>query len=67
MGYKQSLAHEPWPAVNPEYLKVDIIEYPVSFNGKMRFKIELPADMGREEIEKAVLEDARSEKWTGGT
>jgi leucyl-tRNA synthetase len=33
----------------------------------MRFKIELPADMGREEIEKAVLEDARSEKWTGGT
>ncbi|MFZ2339581.1 MAG: leucine--tRNA ligase [Bacteroidales bacterium] len=67
MGHKQSLAHEPWPAVNPEYLKVDIIEYPVSFNGKMRFKIELPADMGKEEIEKAVLEDARSEKWTGGT
>ena len=67
MGYKQSLAHEPWPAVNPEYLKVDIIDYPVSFNGKMRFKIELPADMGSEEIEKAVLEDSRSEKWTGGT
>lgn len=67
MGYTKSLAQEPWPVVNPEYLKVDIIEYPVSFNGKMRFKIELPADMGKEEIEKAVLEDARSEKWTGGT
>ncbi len=66
MGHELSLAYEPWPVVNPEYLKVDIIEYPVSFNGKMRFKIELPADMGKDEIEKAVLEDTRSEKWTGG-
>ena len=67
LGHNQSLAYEPWPAVNTDYLKVDIIEYPVSFNGKMRFKIDLPADMGKDKIEKAVLEDARSEKWTGGT
>ena len=62
-----ALAYEPWPEVNPEYLKVDIIEYPVSFNGKMRFKIELPAEMNKDDIEKAVLADARSEKWTGGS
>ncbi|MBN2666631.1 MAG: class I tRNA ligase family protein, partial [Bacteroidales bacterium] len=67
MGHELSLAYETWPVVNPEFLKVDIIDYPVSFNGKMRFKIELPADMGKDEIEKAVIEDARSEKWTGGT
>lgn len=67
LGHDHSLAYEPWPEVNPEYLKVDIIEYPVSFNGKMRFKIELPAEMNKDDIEKAVLADARSEKWTGGS
>ena len=59
LGHDHSLAYEPWPEVNPEYLKVDIIEYPVSFNGKMRFKIELPAEMNKDDIEKAVLADAR--------
>jgi len=67
LGHDRSLAHEPWPEVNPEYLKVDTIEYPVSFNGKMRFKIDLPAGMGKDEIEKAVLSDSRSDKWTGGS
>lgn len=67
LGHDHSLAYEPWPEVNPEYLKVDIIEYPVSFNGKMRFKIELPAEMNKDDIEKAVLADARSRKWTGGS
>jgi leucyl-tRNA synthetase len=48
-----------------EYLKVDVFEYPVSFNGKMRFKIELSVDMPREDIIKAVLADERSAKWIG--
>jgi leucyl-tRNA synthetase len=67
LGHDSSLAYEPWPEVNPEYLKVDTIEYPVSFNGKMRFKIDLPAGMDKDEIEKAVLSDSRSDKWTGGS
>jgi len=65
LGHGKTLAYEPWPEVNEEYLKVEVIEYPVSFNGKMRFKIELPADMEREEIIKAVLADERSAKWIG--
>ena len=65
LGNDHSLAYEPWPDVIKEYLKEDVIEYPVSFNGKMRFKISLPADMSREEIIRNVLADERSAKWIG--
>jgi leucyl-tRNA synthetase len=64
-GHKKTLAYEPWPVVIEEYLKVEVFEYPVSFNGKMRFKIELPAEMPRDEIIKAILADERSAKWIG--
>jgi leucyl-tRNA synthetase len=67
LGHDRTLAYEPWPEVNEEFLKVEVIEYPVSFNGKMRFKIELPAEMEREEIIKAVLADERSAKWIGSS
>jgi len=65
LGKYKSLAYEPWPEYNETYLKEDTFEYPVSFNGKMRFKIELPAEMTPEEVKKAVLADERSAKWTG--
>jgi len=65
LGHTHTLAYESWPEVNKEYLKVDIFEYPVSFNGKMRFKILLPADMPKDEIIKAVLDDERSARWIG--
>ena len=63
----RTLAFEPWPEVIEEYLKVDVFDYPVSFNGKMRFKIGLPADMEREDIIKAVMADERSAKWIGSS
>jgi leucyl-tRNA synthetase len=62
-GNHKSIAYEPWPEVNEEYLKEDLFEYPVSFNGKLRFKIELPVTMGKEEIAKIVLADERAKKW----
>jgi len=65
LGNKTSLAYEPWPEYNEEYLKEDNFNYPVSFNGKMRFNIELPVSMTKEEIIKAVLADERSKKWIG--
>jgi leucyl-tRNA synthetase len=63
LGNNNTLAFEPWPAVNEVYLKEDIFEYPVSFNGKLRFKIGLPADMGKDDIIKAVMDDERAKKW----
>jgi leucyl-tRNA synthetase len=63
LGNKKTLAYKPWPEVNEEYLKESVFEYPVSFNGKVRFKIELPVNMEREEIIKNVLADERAKKW----
>ena len=65
LGNKKSLAYESWPGYNEAYLAEDTFNYPVSFNGKMRFNIELPADMTREEIIKIVLDDERAKKWIG--
>ncbi|MBW6501475.1 MAG: leucine--tRNA ligase [Bacteroidales bacterium] len=65
-GYKGTISFIPWPEVNEEYLRKEVFEYPVSFNGKLRFRIQLPAEMEREDIIKTVLADERSEKWTGG-
>jgi leucyl-tRNA synthetase len=65
-GNKQTLAYEPWPQVDENLLKEDSFEYPVSFNGKMRFKIELPLDMPKDEIEKTILSDERAQKWLEG-
>jgi leucyl-tRNA synthetase len=63
LGNNVSLAYEPWPEVNEEFLKEDTFEYPVSFNGKLRFKIELPVSMEKDEIIKIVLADERAKKW----
>ena len=65
LGYDKTLAYEPWPDVNEDYLKEDVFEYPVSFNGKMRFKVTLPVDMSMDEIIKTVLNDERARKWIG--
>jgi leucyl-tRNA synthetase len=66
LGNNKTIAYEQWPAVNEEYLKEDMFEYPVSFNGKMRFKIKLPVTMEKDEIIRNVLADERSVKWLGG-
>ena len=65
-GNEETLAYEPWPEVDESLLQEDTFEYPVSFNGKMRFLIELPLDIQQADIEKAVLADERSAKWLEG-
>ena len=65
-GNSETLAYEAWPSVDQSLLTEDSHEYPVSFNGKMRFKIELPLDMQKDEIEKTVLADERAAKWMEG-
>jgi leucyl-tRNA synthetase len=65
-GYTNSVVDASWPKANDEFLKDDSVVYPVSFNGKMRFKLEMPADAGKEEIEKAALAHEGAVKWTEG-
>jgi len=66
LGHKTSIVDAPWPKAEDKYLKDDSVVYPVSFNGKMRFKLEMPADAGKEEIEKAALAHEGAAKWTEG-
>ncbi|MBP1669241.1 MAG: leucyl-tRNA synthetase [Bacteroidetes bacterium] len=65
-GNKGSIATEEYPAYDEKYLASDTFEYPVSFNGKLRFKIELPVDMAIPEIEKSVLAHPNARKWVEG-
>jgi leucyl-tRNA synthetase len=55
MGHEASISTAPFPVFNPAYLVESEKEYPVSFNGKMRFKLTLPMDMSKQEIEAAVM------------
>ena len=65
-GNKQSLTYEPWPVADQSLLVEDTHEYPVSFNGKMRFKLELPLDISREEVEKTIRTHELSQRWLEG-
>jgi leucyl-tRNA synthetase len=64
-GKKDTIAFEPWPPAEEKYLKNDTFECPVSVNGKLRFKIELPVDLSQEEVRRIVLSDERAGKWIG--
>lgn len=66
LGHANSISEVPWPVANPEFLKDDNVTYPVSINGKTRFHLELPSDMGKEEVEKEVLSHEVAQKWLDG-
>ncbi|MDE5848552.1 MAG: hypothetical protein K2H38_00225, partial [Muribaculaceae bacterium] len=49
-----------------EALKEDTVKYPVQFNGKMRFNIEVPAGSDKAAVEAAALADPAAAKWLEG-
>lgn len=61
-----SVVDASWPTHEESYLTLDEIEYPVSFNGKMRFKISLPAAMAPPEVEAAVLAFEKTPEYLDG-
>ena len=66
LGNPSTLVDHPYPVVNESYLIEDTKNYPVSFNGKMRFTIPLALSLDQEEIKKAVLEDERTVDYLQG-
>lgn len=66
LGHTDEVVDQPWPQLNEEYLVENSFEYPVSFNGKMRFKLTLPADLSKEDVEAAVLENEQSARYLEG-
>ena len=63
MGNKSSISFEPFPIFNHELVKESSFEYPVSFNGKMKFKISFDANADVESIKKDLIKDDRLEKF----
>lgn len=66
IGEKESITKATFPTFNPDYLIEAEYAYPVSFNGKMRFKLPLPTNMSKEDVEAAVLADEQSAKYLDG-
>lgn len=66
LGNIESIAFAEFPKFNEEYLVESEYAYPVSFNGKMRFKIELPLELDRVAIEKAVMAAEQTQKYLEG-
>ncbi|GGA70590.1 leucine--tRNA ligase [Flavobacterium palustre] len=66
LGHSDSIATVAFPKFEPAHLVESDKEYPVSFNGKMRFTIKLPLDLTKEQIEEIVMKDERTQKQLDG-
>ncbi len=66
LGHKESIEFAAFPELKESYLVEDEIEYPVSFNGKMKFKLTLAADLDAKQIEEIALKDERVIKQLEG-
>ena len=66
LGHETTVCDAQWPTWNEEYLKESTVKYGVSFNGKSRFTIEVPADADEEEVKRLALTDANAERWLEG-
>lgn len=66
LGHDTSISTAPFPIFNAQYLVESEKEYPVSFNGKTRFTINLPLDLTKEQIEEIVMKDQRTIKQLDG-
>ncbi|TVZ56548.1 leucyl-tRNA synthetase [Lutibacter sp. Hel_I_33_5] len=55
LGNKESISTAQFPVFDAKHLVESAKNYPISFNGKMRFTLELPLDLSKEEIEKTVM------------
>ncbi|RZJ36343.1 MAG: leucine--tRNA ligase [Flavobacterium sp.] len=66
LGHQGSISKVRFPEFRPEYLIESTKEYPVSFNGKTKFMIELPLELSKEEITEIILADERTIKQMDG-
>ena len=65
-GNAESVHKMTYPVFNPDFLKEDSVEYPLSINGKKRATASYPADASKEDLEKMALENEELAKWIEG-
>ena len=66
IGEETTIVAAQWPEYDEKLLVEDSFKYPVSFNGKTRFTIELPREASQDEICEAVLSADEAQKWLEG-
>ena len=66
LGNETTICDAVFPVCNEEYLKESVVKYPISFNGKVRFTLELPADMNKEDVEKTAMANELTLKQLDG-
>ncbi len=66
LGNEGSVCDAKYPEHNPDLLVENSFEYPVSFNGKMRFKKSLPLGISNEDIQALVMADEQTLRYTEG-
>ena len=66
IGEETTIVAAEWPECDEKLLVEDSFKYPVSFNGKTRFTIELPREASQDEIREAVLSADEAQKWLEG-
>ncbi|KQO30001.1 leucine--tRNA ligase [Flavobacterium sp. Leaf82] len=66
LGHSTSISDVAFPVFEAKHLVETNKEYPVSFNGKMRFTIELPLDLTAAQIEEIIMKDERTQKQLDG-
>ena len=66
LGNTETVCDAAFPICNEGYLKELAVKYPISFNGKVRFALELPSDMSKEDVEKTAMANEQTIKQLDG-
>jgi len=66
LGNAETVCDAQFPICNETYLVESSVKYPISFNGKVRFMIELSADMSKEDVEKIAMANEQTIKQLNG-
>ena len=66
LGHKNSIMSEKWPQADPKFLREETILLIIQINGRLRDKIEVPADISEDEAKKLTISRENVKKWTQG-
>ena len=66
LGKAPSVATQPWPPYDPALVARDRLTIPIQVNGKLRSKIEVPADSSEEQVVRLARQDAKLSEWLQG-
>jgi leucyl-tRNA synthetase len=63
LGHQESITYAKWPALEAKYLVESDFNYPISFNGKMKFLLKMPLNLSKDDIEKTVMAASETQKF----